>query len=267
MVDTDYNRMSPILNGRTMSELAGRTAIVTGGAVRIGRALVEGLARRGARVLVHFGGSQDAAEALVGNLRGERCDVACVQADLAEPVAATETVFAAVQDKFGAADILINSAGIFEKGSLSDTTELNWDRHLAINLKSPFFLSQAFARQLPAGRAGNIINVIDWRGTHPVPGHAAYTVAKAGLAALTQLLAQEVGSRIRVNGISPGAILPPPGFDQATFEKLADGIPVGRVGNVGHIVDAARFLLCNDFLNGEILHVTGGQELMVGHQD
>ena len=250
-----------------MPELSGRTAIVTGGAVRIGRAIVEGLALRGARVLVHFGGSQDAAEALVRDLRGRHCEVASVQADLAHPVTAAATVFSAVQEQFGSADILVNSAAIFEKGALADTTEETWDRHQAINLKAPFFLSQAFARQLPADRAGNIINIIDWRGTHPVPGHAAYTIAKAGLAAMTQLLAQEVGSRIRVNGIAPGAILPPPGFDQAAFERLAGNIPVGHVGNVGYIVDAARFLLCNDFLNGEILHVTGGQELMVGHKD
>ena len=250
-----------------MSDLVGRTAIVTGGAVRIGRSLVEGLARRGACVLVHYGGSREAAEELVSTLCGEGRDVACVQADLANPIAAVDAVFAALRREFAAADILINSAGIFEKGSLADTTEENWDRHAAINLKSPFFLSQAFARQLPAGRAGNIINIIDWRGTHPVPGHAAYTAAKAGLAALTQLLAQEIGDRIRVNGIAPGAILPPPGFDQAAFQQLAEGIPVGRVGNVGQIVDAALFLLCNDFMNGEILHVTGGQELMVGHKD
>lgn len=248
-----------------MSEIAGRTAIVTGGAVRIGRGIAEGLARAGARVLVHYGGSRDAAAALVKELRAEGHAAASVQADLAEPTTAVKTVFAAAAREFGAVDVLVNSAAIFEAGSLESTSEENWDRHLAINLKAPFFLAQAFARQLPADRAGNILNIIDWRGTHPVPGHAAYTAAKAGLAALTQLLAQEVGARIRVNGIAPGAILPPPGWDRPRFETLAAGIPVARVGNVGNIVDAARFLLCNDFLNGEILHVTGGQELMVGH--
>jgi len=250
-----------------MSDIAGRTAIVTGGAVRIGKGLVQGLARAGARVLIHYGGSEGAAAALVKQLRSEGHDVASVQADLADSLAAAGAIFEAARKTFGAADVLVNSAGIFEAGSLESTTEENWDRHLAINLKSPFFLAQAFARQLPADRPGNIVNVIDWRGTHPVPGHAAYTAAKAGLAALTQLLAQEVGSRIRVNGIAPGAILPPPGWQQAQFERLGEKIPVGRVGNVGNIVDAARFLLCNDFLNGEILHVTGGQELTVGHDD
>lgn len=248
-----------------MSEIAGRTAIVTGGAVRIGRGIAAGLARSGARVLVHYGGSRDEAAALVKELRAEGHAAASVQADLAEPVAAVKTVFAAAAREFGAVDVLVNSAAIFEAGTLENTSEENWDRHQAINLKAPFFLAQAFARQLPADRAGNILNIIDWRGTHPVPGHAAYTAAKAGLAALTQLLAQEVGARIRVNGIAPGAILPPPGWDRPRFETLAAGIPVARVGNVGNIVDAARFLLCNDFLNGEILHVTGGQELMVGH--
>ena len=248
-----------------MSEIAGRTAIVTGGAVRIGRGIAAGLARAGARVLVHYGGSRDEAAALVKELRAEGHAAASVQADLAEPLAAVQSVFAAAAREFGAVDILVNSAAIFEAGSLESTSEENWDRHQAINLKAPFFLAQAFARQLPTDRAGNILNIIDWRGTHPVPGHVAYTAAKAGLAALTQLLAQEVGARIRVNGIAPGAILPPPGWDRPRFETLAAGIPVARVGNVGNIVDAARFLLCNDFLNGEILHVTGGQELMVGH--
>jgi len=243
--------------------IEGRTAIVTGGAVRIGRAIVERLAERGARILLHCGRSIDEAAAVCERLRQQGRHIEFVSADLADPVRAAETIFAAVRTKFGAADILINSAAIFENATLEETTEASWDRHQAINLKSPFFLSQALARQLPAGTAGDIVNIIDWRGTHPVPGQAAYTVAKAGLAAMTQLLAQELGARIRVNGVAPGAILPPPGFGREEFEALAGRIPVQRVGGPHNIADAVEFLLTNDFVNGEVLHVTGGQQLVV----
>lgn len=243
--------------------IEGRTAIVTGGAVRIGRAIVERLAERGARILLHCGRSVDEAAAVCQQLRQQGRTVEFVSADLAEPVRAADTIFAALRTTFGTADILVNSAAIFENGTLDETTEASWDRHHAINLKAPFFLSQSFARQLPPGTAGDIVNIIDWRGTHPVPGQAAYTVAKAGLTAMTQLLAQELGARIRVNGVAPGAILPPPGFDRREFEALAGRIPVQRVGGPHNIADAVEFLLTNDFVNGEILHVTGGQQLVV----
>lgn len=246
-----------------MSNLEGRTAIVTGGAVRIGRAIVEGLARAGVRVLLHYGRSQSEAEKIAATLRAEGYEIHTVPSDLEHSVTATQAIFEAARKHFGTVEVLVNCAAIFEPGSLSETTEETWDRHLGINLKTPFFLSQAFARQLPSGGAGTIVNIIDWRGTHPVPGHAAYTIAKAGLAAMTQLLAQELGTRIRVNGIAPGAILPPPGFNRAEFEKLADKIPVGRVGSPDNIVETVLFLLRNDFINGEILHVTGGQQLCV----
>jgi pteridine reductase len=245
-------------------ELAGRTAVVTGGAVRLGRAIVKRLAERGARVMIHYGSSSDEAGALLRELATAGAEARAVSADLSDPVSAAQVIFDAVREEFGSADILINSAAIFERGSLLKTTEEAWDRHQAINLKSPFFLAQTFVRQLPVERRGAIVNVVDWRGTHPIPGHAAYTIAKAGLAAMTQLLAQELGDWVRVNGVAPGAILPPPGASRAEFERLGESIPVRHVGSPEQICDAVEFLVMNSFVNGEIIHVTGGQELVTG---
>jgi NAD(P)-dependent dehydrogenase (short-subunit alcohol dehydrogenase family) len=122
-------------------------------------------------------------------------------------------------------------------------------------------MSQAFARQFPDGQRGDIINIVDWRASRPVPGHLPYTISKAGLAALTKLLAMELAPRIRVNAIAPGAILPPPGMDQATFDTLTDSNPLRRMGSPTDVAEALMYLLESQFVTGEILHVTGGQHL------
>jgi NAD(P)-dependent dehydrogenase (short-subunit alcohol dehydrogenase family) len=177
-------------------------------------------------------------------------------------------VIDAAQDAFGSAEVLINSAAIFEAGTLAETTSELWDRHLAVNLKAPFFLAKEFARQFSktdtaTNRRGHILNILDFRATHPAAGrsHLAYTIAKSGLAALTEALAVELGPGIQVNGIAPGAILPPPGKDEAYLQSLAKNNPLHRVGSPEDIVKAALYLLQSDFLTGEILHVDGGEHL------
>ena len=158
-------------------------------------------------------------------------------------------------------DILVNGAAIFEPGNWDDTTEANWDRHFAINLKSPFFLSQAFAVHVGRERAGHIVNIADWRGVRPGTGHVAYTLTKAALIAMTKSLAQALAPNIQVNAIAPGMILPPPGQDQAYLERWAHKIPAQRVGSPEEVARALIFLLRSDFVTGELILVTGGQHL------
>jgi len=169
-------------------------------------------------------------------------------------------------------DILVNSAAIFEPGKWDDTTEANWDRHFAINLKSPFFLSQTFARvaghprvagqsHWPSARAGHIVNIADWRGVRPGTGHVAYTLTKAALIAMTKSLALALAPNIQVNAIAPGMILPPPGKDQSYLQRQAGQIPAQRVGSPQEIAKALLFLLRSDFVTGELVFVTGGQHL------
>jgi pteridine reductase len=241
-------------------ELSDKVAIVTGGAVRLGRALSTALAEQGARLVIHYGSSAGPAEETVAAIRALGTDAVAVQADLSRPSNAVSIVEQAVAH-FGQVHILVNSAAIFQPGDWHDTTEENWDRHFAINLKSPFFLSQAFARQVGSDRAGHIVNIADWRGARPGADHIAYTLTKAGIIAMTKSLALALAPNIQVNAIAPGLILPPPGQDQAYLEEKAGEVPARRVGSPVEIAKALIFLLESDFVTGELIFVTGGQHL------
>ncbi|MCA8992463.1 MAG: SDR family oxidoreductase [Planctomycetaceae bacterium] len=242
-----------------MSEL---NAVVTGGAVRIGRAIALRMAVAGWNVCIHYGQSEREAKQTVSELELLGVKATCVPADLNQPVSAAKQVFQHASDKLGAVSCLINNAAIFREGTLASTTELEWDAHFETNVKAPFFLSQEFARQCRKG--GSIINLIDWRGTHPVPGHVAYAQTKSALVAQTRLLAQELGPDIRVNGIAPGAILPPPGKGQEVLETRAVRNPLRRVGAADDITRTVMFLLESPFITGEIVHVSGGEHLAAG---
>jgi NAD(P)-dependent dehydrogenase (short-subunit alcohol dehydrogenase family) len=243
--------------------LAGGSVVVTGGAVRIGKAIALSLAEQGHPVGLHFGSSAAEAEETLREIRAQRGSAISIQADLSQPVTAAAAIFQQAGQAFGPIRILINSAATFAPGTLLNTTEADWDRHLHINCKAPFFLTQQFVRQLPDGTDGCVINILDWRAEVPIPGHAAYTVAKAGLLAQTRLLAQELGPRVRVNAIAPGAILPAPGDSSEAFHRLGQKNPLQRVGSPAEIIRAVHYLLQAEFVTGEILHVTGGEEL--GH--
>lgn len=242
--------------------LAGRNAIITGGAVRLGRAIAVRLATEGANVCIHYSGSVDAAREAVAELSALGVQALAVQADFAvDPVGGAAEVVAASRHALGPIDLLVNSAAIFEPGTLAATSPDNWARHQAINLEAPVWLMREFAAQLPADRCGAIVNIADWRGLRCPPGHFAYTLSKAGLIAATRLLAQELGPRIQVNAIAPGAILPPPGGDQATFERLASRNPLQRVGSPQDVTDAVLYLVQSRFVTGEVLCLTGGEQL------
>lgn len=241
--------------------LEGRTAVVTGGAVRLGRELAERLAREGVHVCLHYCASADAAEETLTRLREYRVRATAVQADFTRPADAARTVFDHAERELGPVEVLVNSAAVFVPGSLADSTEADWDRHHNVNLKAPVLLCREFARRLPDGARGHIVNIVDWRGLRPVPGHLAYTIAKSGLVAATLLLAQELAPRIQVNAIAPGAILPPPGEPDAYLERLADRIPLRRTGRPEDVADALVYLLQADFVTGAVLPVTGGEGL------
>lgn len=241
--------------------LSHRSAIVTGGGVRIGRAIGRALAEAGVNVCVHYGRSEEAAREAVREFTSLGVLATVVQADLGDPVAAAAAIVDHARRELGEVSILVNSAAIFEPGRLLDTDESGWDRHLTINLKAPFFLTREFVRQLTADAEGAVINIADWRGTRPVPGHAAYTLSKSALVAQTRLLAQELGPRVRVNAVAPGAILPAPSEDDVGFQQRGNRNPLNRVGNPGDVADAVLFLLRAPFVTGEILHVTGGEQL------
>jgi NAD(P)-dependent dehydrogenase (short-subunit alcohol dehydrogenase family) len=242
-------------------ELRDRTAVVTGSAVRLGRALALRLAAEGVHVCLHYHGSGAAAEETLAHIRRSGVRGTAIQADLSHPATAAREIVEHAGTVLGPVDILVNSAAVFGADSLSALREADWDRHLNINLKAPVFLSQAFARQVAPEQCGHIVNIVDWRASRPLPGHLAYTVAKGGLVTATRLLARELAPRIRVNAIAPGAILPPPGEPDAYLDRLAERIPLRQTGAPEDVADALVYLLRSEFVTGEVLHITGGEEL------
>jgi pteridine reductase len=246
-------------------QLDGKVAIVTGGAVRLGKAQALALAARGARLVIHYHTSAGPAHEVVRQIEALGSSATAVQADLSDP-GRTPTLIEHAVEVFGQADILVNSAAIFEPGTWDNTTEENWDRHFNINLKSPFFLTQAFARHVGKERSAHIVNIADWRAVRPGTGYTAYTLTKAALVAMTRSLALALAPNIQVNAIAPGLILPPPGSGSEYLEQYAPHIPAQRAGSAAEIVRALLYLLDTEFVTGDLLYVTGGEHLMAGKQ-
>ena len=241
--------------------LTGKVALVTGGAVRVGRAIALGLAEHGADVAITYHSSAGPATEVASAITAMGRRALALQADFTGATGPAELVQEIV-GALGSLDILVNSAAIFERGRWDDTSEENWDRHFAINLKAPFFLSQAFGAYLKdSSRRGHIVNIADWRGVRPGTDHFAYTLTKAGLIAMTKSLALALAPDVQVNAIAPGMILPPPGLDEAFLERKAEGIPAKRFGSPDDVVRAVLYLVGADFVTGDLIYVTGGEHL------
>ncbi|RMG35973.1 MAG: SDR family oxidoreductase [Planctomycetota bacterium] len=250
-------------------DLVGRVALVTGGGVRIGAQLCLALAEAGCDVVVHYAHSRDAAEHTVGRIREIGRTAWAVHADFSRDGAiAASRLFGEVLRRAPKVDLLINNAAIFGHETLVGTTAEVWRRYCAINLEAPLFLCRAFAEYVATHPStanvhdsvvAKIVNILDWRALRPISGGTAYAVTKAALAALTIRLAQELAPRITVNGIAPGAILPPPGGDEEELRQRAHRVPLRRPGTPQDVADAVLFLLRSDFVTGEIIHVSGGE--------
>jgi pteridine reductase len=239
--------------------LDGHVALITGAGRRLGKAFAGALASRGAALAVHFGRDSRGAEATVEEAQSLGVKAEAFQADLADAQAAGSLIERAVKT-FGFVDILVNSAAVFEPLDVLSCSLESWQRHISINLTSPFILSQAFARERN-GEPGSIVNILDWRALRPGPDHFPYTVSKAGLAAMTLSLAQGLAPSIRVNGLALGAILPPPGQVEKTEEPI-DRVPLKRWGEVEEVTKALLFLIAGPgYVTGQILHVDGGRHL------
>jgi pteridine reductase len=242
-------------------EIEGRVALVTGGAVRLGKALALALAGQGVRLAIHYNSSAGPAEATVAEAQALGSDAVAIQADLSNAGDAPALI-ARAATYLDQVDILINSAAIFEPADLAHTTDASWDRHFAINLKAPFFLSQAFAAHVGLDRPAHIVNIADWRGLRPDTDYLAYSLTKAGVLAMTRGLALALAPNIQVNAIAPGAILPPPGKGPDHLAQLVPDIPLRRVGSPEEITKTLIYLLKSDFVTGETIFVTGGQHMV-----
>jgi NAD(P)-dependent dehydrogenase (short-subunit alcohol dehydrogenase family) len=237
-----------------------QAALVTGGARRIGRRIVERLAREGYAVAIHFHRSKRQAEELATSIRSQGGRAVVIQADLADPAALTRLVSEAVRG-LGPLTLLVNNASEFEADEIGTLSEARWDRHFAVNLRAPAFLSQDFARQLPADQDGCIINIVDQRVWKPTPQFFSYTLTKAALFAATQTMAQALAPRIRVNAIGPGPTLANERQADGDFARQSNAVLLGRGGTPDEIADAVIYLARARSVTGQMIAVDGGQHL------
>ena len=239
-----------------------KTALVTGAAARIGACTAETLHERGCDVLLHCNSSIDRAEKLADKLNGLRSNSAFVaQADLSSPDGIT-SLSGAFRDRFDRLDVLVNNASRFYPTRVGETQAWQWDDLINSNLRGPYFLVQDL---LPVLRTagGSIINIVDIHAERPMANHGVYCISKAGLAMMTRAMASELGPSVRVNGVSPGAILWPENEeDDSARQAILDRTVMGRIGEANDIASAVAYLsLDAPYVTGQILAVDGGRSL------
>jgi NAD(P)-dependent dehydrogenase (short-subunit alcohol dehydrogenase family) len=243
-----------------MASGAPQTALVTGGARRIGRAVALALARDGWAVAIHYHTSAAGAQQIVGEIAARGGRAHALQADLA-----CESDVAPLLGRAAAAlgpvALLVNNAAAFAMDRVESVTRASWDLHLETNLRAPFVLSQQFAAALPGGVPGNIVNVLDQRVWNPTPLFVSYTVSKAGLWMLTRTLALALAPRIRVNAIGPGPTLRSDHQTAEHFERQVQGTPLQRAATPEEIADAVRFIVAAPSMTGQMIALDGGQHL------
>ena len=242
--------------------LNGKVVLVTGAARRIGAAIVTRLHANGARVAIHYRGSAAEATELAGELNAARPNSAATfQADLLE-TAQLEPLIAAVVDWAGRLDGLVNNASTFYPTPVGSITEAHWADLMGSNLKAPLFLSQAAAPHLRQ-HGGVIINLVDIHAQRPLRNHPVYGPAKAGLAMLTRALAKDLAPEIRVNGVSPGAILwPEDGMSDTAQQTILRQVPLERAGDPADIAGCVLYLTRDaNYVTGQIIAVDGGRSI------
>jgi pteridine reductase len=245
---------------QSSNSLAGKTALVTGGAARLGAATVRVLHAAGANLVIHYRNSSAKAEALRGELLEQRPDSAItVQGDLLD-AASWPALVDATCGFGGGMDILINNASTYYPTPVGTATTSQWDDLFGSNARAPFFLAQAAAPWLRE-RRGCIVNLVDIYADRPNPDHPVYCMAKAANAMMVKSLALELAPEIRVNGVAPGAALWPEGYQtDSARQKILERIPLGRPAGADQIAAAVLFMVsATDYVTGQILAVDGGR--------
>lgn len=235
-------------------------ALVTGGARRIGRAIVEDLAKNGFAVAIHCRSSVDVAEALAEDIRQEGGRAAVVTADLAD-LDAARALPAEAAEALGPLTLLVNNASIFEADGIGSLEPERFQRQMAVNLAAPVLLADAFAAQIPADRDGLVVNMIDQRAWKTTPHFVSYQLSKSGLLTATRTLAQALAPRIRVNAIGPGPTLPSPRQDPAEFRKQAEAVLLRHGPDLCEFGRTIRYLYETRSITGQMIALDGGQHL------
>ena len=241
--------------------LAGRTALVTGAARRIGRAIAEDLAAAGAHVAVCHHTSAAEAEAVVAGIRARGGTAEGFAADLAD-ARAVARLAGAVVERLGPVDVLVNNASVFYRTPIDEVGEADWDAVMAVNLKTPYLLSLLLGRAMRDRGAGKIVNLADIAAERPYRDYLPYSISKAGIVALTRGLARELAPAVQVNCVAPGAVLEAIDATPATTAAAVRRTPLGRLGAASDVAAAVRFLIeGSDFVTGTTVVVDGGRAL------
>jgi NAD(P)-dependent dehydrogenase (short-subunit alcohol dehydrogenase family) len=248
------------MQGRASGQSGAGTALVTGGARRIGRAIVERLAAAGYAVAIHARRSGPAANALGKAIEGMSGRAAVVEADLAD-AEAVEGLVAAAAGALGPVTLLVNNASLFEDDRVETFDAALFDRHMAVNLRAPALLARDLARALPEGRRGAVVNIIDQRVLKPTPAFFTYALSKAGLYAATRTMAQALAPRVRVNAVGPGPTLASHRQDPDDFARQSAALPLGRGGTPAEIAEVVLYLARAESVTGQMIAVDGGQHL------
>lgn len=237
-----------------------RVALVTGGARRVGAAIVRALSDRGFRVLIHAAHSAVEAERLADSLRAGGGEARVLRSDLRGREAPAELVRDAVAE-FGRLDVVVNSAANFLHAPLETISPTLWDEAFALNVRAPFFIAQEAARHLPDG--GAIVNIADHLAFETLPSMAAHGASKAALVHVTRTLARALAPRIRVNAVAPGLVAMPESWSGGELARFVRDVPLGRAGTEGDVAAAVCWLVEAPYVTGVVLPVDGGRGLMV----
>jgi len=232
-------------------------ALITGGAVRVGRAITLGLAEAGYDVVVNYHSSESDAKGVAHKVRelGRRATVAPGDVSSPDDVA---IIASHVQEEHGRLDLLVNNASLFQRTPLLDIGAEEWDRVMAVNLKGPFLMVKATADLLREAR-GRIVNLVDLSAFQPWVEHPHHAVSKAGLLHLTRIMAKALAPHVRVNAIAPGAVLLPDHYGEEERKKSRDGAALGTLGSPEDVVRTVLFLERSPFITGEVIVVDGGR--------
>ncbi len=235
----------------------GKVVLITGGAVRIGRAIARTFAQAGARVAVHCNSSTDEAEELVRELNKSSKDCFWLQADLTNQTE-REQLIPAVRERTGALDCLINNASVYRRSPLLEMDESRMTADWRINFMAPFQLMRQFTEEVGKGV---VINLLDQRVAGVDPAAGGYGLAKKMLRDATEAAALEWAPRIRVNGVAPGLVLPPPGVDPSQMTSLLQQVPMQKATPLEEVAEACLFLAGTSAVTGQILYLDGGLHL------
>jgi pteridine reductase len=246
-------------HGSASVEVAGRVALVTGGAHRVGRALSVALADAGMRVAINYNSASAEADALVKELTARGLECRAYKADLTNANTPASLVASVARD-FGGLDVLVNSAAVMHRTPVGEVSVEEWDSMFALNLRAPFFLAQAALPWLKAAK-GCVVNLADLAAFETWPEYVPHGISKAGVVQMTRALARAFAPDVRVNAIAPGAVLLPDNWDDATRAHFASTTPLRRIGSPDDVVEAMLYLLRADYVTGDTLLVDGGRHV------